>query len=142
MMAAAPGDDAPCALQPGRYRLPVLMGALEVLPYAAEQKDVVVHRRVRRGCRKGRSGTQDSIEVRLLEAEQAMPQALLEDHDQDAVGGPQGEQVHEDGFERHNERAEGEQEEDEAEPQHEREDPRGIVADESHRIGVGRRARP
>ena len=65
-----------------------------------------------------------------LEVEQALAPAPLEDRDEHAVGGGDGEQVEQDRLERDHDRAEGDEQEPEGEQQDEAED-------ERHRLGLG-----
>ena len=76
-------------------------------------------------------------DVGLLEAEQIGPQALLEHHHQQPVGRSHGEQVHNDGLDRNDQRPEDHHQEDEAEAQHEGEDDGRVGVHDVLEVGGG-----
>ncbi len=56
-----------------------------------------------------------------MEAEQPLEVAVLEDPDEHAIGGPDGEQVEDDRLDRNHDRAEGQEQQQECESEYERE---------------------
>ena len=118
----------------------------------AEDEDVVVHREAEEDDEEEQRQPAHDRAVRL-EAEHARAPAVLEDGDEDPVGGADREQVQRDRRRGDHERPEREQQQHEREPEHEQEDvrqPRAHLVVEvvragghaGHRhLGVGQRRR-
>ena len=95
----------------------------------AEQEHLVVHREAEEdGEEEERHPRLDRVD--LLEAEEVVADALLEDEHEQAVGGADREQVERDRDGGDHDRAEGDREQDEAEPEHEGEHDREPAADD------------
>ena len=100
---------------------------LPQLAHPAQDEHVVVHREAEE------HDEEEDRQPRLdravaLEPEQALRPAVLEDRDEDAVGGADAEQVEQDRLDRDDQRAEGDQQEQEAQQEHEADHERSAIA--------------
>ncbi len=95
----------------------------------AEDQHVVVHREAEQDHEQEerQPGADPSVGV---EAEQRLAQPVLEDEDEDPVGGAHREQVEHDRLDRDDDRAEGDQQQQERKPEDEGEDQRQALAEQ------------
>ena len=108
MISAAPVISRPVERTPKHDGLRVVVGLVVALADAAQQEDVVVHREAEEdGEQEDRQPGLDALD--LLEAEQAGADALLRHQHEQPVRGAHGEQVHDDGLDRHDDRPEDDQ---------------------------------
>ena len=135
MMSAAPVmsravEPTPKATEPGG-----VAGLRVALLDPAEQEHLVVHREAEEdGEEEERHPGLDRVD--LLEAEELVPDALLEDEHEQSVGGSDREQVERDRDGGDDDRAEGDGEQKEAEAEHEGEHDREPVADDVEVVDV------
>ena len=134
MMSAAPVMMRLVAFSPTATASTTPVGAVEVLAYPAEEEHVIVHAQAEEDAEQEQR--HPGFDGRLLEAEQLMSYAHLEDEHQHAVRGADRQKIHEDGRERDYDRSKDQHQQDEGQTQHEGDHGRRERVHEMHGVAV------
>src|SRR4051794_32722155 len=110
-------------------------GLLEVFLHLGQQEHLVIHREAEEDREHQQRHEADDRD-RVVEPDQFGSPAELEDGGDDAVGGGDRDQVHRRGLDRHQQRAEGDQQDDEAEGDDDRDHQRQLVGDLRRQVDV------